>query len=59
MKLLIQKRGEVLSTGIQGLVLETTLLLPGACSCCSCETSSSTTTSAVTASVHKFRAGKA
>ena len=44
MKLLIQKRGEVLSTGTPGLVLDATLLLPGAtCSCttdccCSCTT---------------------
>ena len=42
MKLLIQKRGEMLSTSIPGLILEATLLLPGACSC-SCECSSSST----------------
>ena len=42
MNLLIQKRGEVLSTSTPGLVLDATLLLPGATTscttdcCCSC-----------------------
>ena len=44
MKLIIEKRGEVLSTGTQGLVLDATILLPGATtstttSCCTCTSS--------------------
>lgn len=57
MKLIVEKRSEVLSTGIQGLVLEATLLLPGACSC-SCECSSSSTCG-MTAFVPQSQAGKA
>jgi len=43
MKLIIERRSEVLSTGTQGLVLDATILLPGAStstttSCCTCTT---------------------
>lgn len=42
MKLIVEKHSETLSNWIQGLVLEATLLLPGACSCtCECSSSSS------------------